>query len=140
MTWAVQCGECEATVWPPYEAEGSAGRSEIAALRLALKHATDTGHRDVDVVSGCYYVGDGPRPETFAEDADPDDYVTPDHGKLVDDIASAVRTLERAAERLEDAETPTQAELQQNIQADHLREWAELLERKQQERGGDHDV
>jgi len=137
MTWAVQCGECGTTVWPPHEAEGSAGRSEIAALRLALEHATDTGHRDVDVVPGCYYVGDGLRPEGFGEGVDPDEYVTPGRGKLVDDLNSAIRTLEQAADQLEDAETPTQTELEQDIQERRLRDWAGLLERKQRDRSND---
>lgn len=35
MSFAVTCHDCDDTVWPPIEATGSGGRSEIAALRLA---------------------------------------------------------------------------------------------------------
>lgn len=103
MTFAVACHDCEETVYPPHEAEGTGGRSEIAALRLALEHATETGHQDVHVIPGSYWVGDDPRPEGFGDgDVDPDDYVTPPAGQLATTLDFIRRSLRQRADRYED--------------------------------------
>lgn len=99
MSHAVTCNDCDETVWSPAEAEGPGGQTEIAACRLALKHVRETEHTDVDVVAGCYYVGEGDRPTAFGDGAtDPDDVRVPDRSKLANAVAGAARQLRSAAD------------------------------------------
>lgn len=94
MSHAVQCGECRETVWPPGDAEGPGGQTAIAAHRLALEHVRESGHTEVRVQAGCYYVGDGERPTAFGDGTtDPDDVAVPKRSDLADCVASAARTL-----------------------------------------------
>lgn len=134
MTWAVSCGECEELVWPPLDACGSGGKSEIAALRLALEHARESGHTDVDVIPGAHYVGDGQRPEDFGDGVTVEDCITPPRGKVVSDLEFAVETLRGQADRFERWADEGDAELEAEIVGRNLRERADLLERKQAER------
>lgn len=102
MTYAVYCRACDETVWPPAEAEGPGGQSEIAALRLALEHVRETGHTEVRTTAGCYFVGDGERPTGFGDGAtDPDDVRVPDRSKLAGATASAARTMRSLADDLD---------------------------------------
>ena len=134
MTWAVSCGKCEELVWPPLDACGSGGKSEIAALRLALEHARESGHTDVDVVPGTHYIGDGERPEDFGDGVTVEDCTTPTRGKVVDDLEFAIGTLRSQAESFEEFAEDADPELWLGIVGDRLRERADLLERKQAER------
>ena len=104
MTFAIACHECDETVWPPLEACGSGGRSEIAALRLALNHAKETGHQDVHVIPGCHYVGDGPRPEGFGHQRglDPEEVRTPPVGQLATTLQFATDGIRSRADHAED--------------------------------------
>jgi len=104
MTFAVTCHDCDETVWPPLDACGSGGRSEIAALRLALEHTKETGHQEVHVIPGCHYVGDGQRPEGFEHQrpVDADDYRTPTVGQLATTLNSAEEMIRSRADHAED--------------------------------------
>lgn len=132
MTFAVACHDCEETVYPPYEAEGTGGRSEIAALRLALEHATETGHQDVHVIPGSYWVGDGPRPEGFGgdhADLDPDDYATPPAGQLATTLDFVMRSLRERADRYEDlVETIVDDEDAHDCMRSHTRDLRRLAD------------
>lgn len=134
MTWAVRCSECAELVWPPLDACGSGGRSEIAALRLALEHTRESGHTDVETIPGAHYVGDGQRPEDFGDGVTVEHCTTPGRGKLVSDLEFAVETLRGQADRFERWSGDGDAELEAEIVARNLRERADLLERKQRQR------
>jgi hypothetical protein len=135
MTWAIRCHDCAEHVWPPAPAEGAGGKSEIAALRLALTHATEAGHTDIEVVPGCYYIGEGERPEAFGDDVTVADCVTPDRGTLTEDLTHAVSTLQDEADRFEQwAEATDQPRQTAARVATRLRERATLLERNHRDR------
>ena len=122
MSHAVYCGDCDETVWPPVEAEGPGGQTEIAACRLALKHVRETGHTEVHITAGCYYVGDGERPTAFGDGVtDPDDVRVPDRSKMANAVAGAARTLRSAADSTEKWEDP-------GFAARHLRQYAVAVE------------
>jgi len=136
VTHAVACHDCGRTAYPPIETEGAGGATEIAALRLALEHVKETGHRDVHVIAGCYYVGPGARPTGFDEGITLAQTVTPPRSKLVADLEFAIDTLRSQADTLErwGEDTSDDAALRVRTLARHLRERADLLERKQRER------
>lgn len=151
MTWAISCADCDELVWPPADAEGPGGQSEIAALRIALSHTTSTGHASVEVVPGCYYTGIPPRPESFGDGVSPDadECITPERGKMATDLSFAVNTLRNEADRIErwadskghtEERTPRQTFEAARTVPDHLRERADLIERKQREREQDDDT
>jgi len=142
MTFAVACHDCGTTAYPPLDAEGAGGRSEIAALRLAFEHVKDTGHRDVHVLPGCYYIGPGSRPTGFEEGITLAQCVTPSRGKLVNDLAFAIRTLREQADTIErwGEDTDDDSALRLTTLARRLRERADLLERKQREREAAREV
>lgn len=131
MTWAVRCSECAELVWPPLDACGSGGRSEIAALRLALKHARESGHTEVEPMPGAHYIGDGERPEDFGDGVTVEDCMTPTRGKLVSDLEFAVETLRDQADRFERWAESGDAQLEAEVLSNNLRERADLIERKQ---------
>lgn len=135
MTFAVRCSECATVTWPPLESCGSGGRSEIAALRLALEHVRETGHTEVEPIAGCHYVGDGSRPEGFAEGVGVEQCVRPSRALLSSDLQFAVESLQDEADRLERwTDAGMVAETVVESATRRLRERAELLERKQRER------
>lgn len=140
MTWAVRCSECAELVWPPLDACGSGGRSEIAALRLALEHVRESRHTDVEPIAGAHYVGEGTRPEDFGDGVTVADCVTPPRGKVVSDLEFAVETLRDQADRFERWVDEDEPELAAEILVDDLRERADLLERKQRERAKKEDT
>lgn len=127
MTYAVYCRACDETVWPPAEAEGPGGQSEIAALRLALQHVRETGHTEVRTTAGCYFVGDGERPTAFGDGTtDPDDVRVPDRSKLADATATAARTMRSLADDLDpDVEAGIDSPA---YAARHLRDMADAVE------------
>jgi len=104
MTFAIACHDCEETVWPPLDACGSGGRTEIAALRLALDHTKETGHQEVHVIPGCHYIGDGTRPEGFGHQQalDSDEVRTPPVGQLATTLDSAQEMIRSRADHAED--------------------------------------
>lgn len=122
MSHAVSCRDCDETVWPPADAEGPGGQSEIAACRLALKHVRETGHTDVCVIAGCYYVGDGERPNAFGDGVtDPDEVRVPDRSKMANAVTGAARQLRSAADSTEKWDDP-------GFAARHLRQYARAVE------------
>lgn len=124
MTHAVCCHACEETVWPPADAEGPGGQSEIAACRLALEHVRESGHTQVYTIAGCYYVGDGERPTAFGDGAtDPEDVAVPQRSKLANVTAGAARRLRDAADDVEG-----DYEDYPGIVARHLRNYADAVE------------
>ena len=105
MTHAAHCRECEEYAWPPVEAGGPGGQTEIAACRLALQRVRESGHTDVDVVAGCYYVGNGPIPTGFdGTETNPDAVCVPKRSNLVDTTATAARVLRDVADDLADGQ------------------------------------
>lgn len=122
MSVAVYCGDCDERVWPPADREGPGGQTEIAARDLALDHVRKTGHTDVSVTPGCYYVGDGERPTAFGDGtATPSEVVSPSRGQLAGNVAAAARTLREIAESVEEWEDPEFA-------ARHLEQYATAIE------------
>lgn len=122
MSHAAYCGECDAHAWPPVDAEGPGGQTEITACRLALKHVRETGHTDVRITAGCYYVGDGERPTSFeGPGVDADEVRVPDRSKMANTVAGAARRLRDTADSLEKWEEPDRA-------ARTLRKYAEAVE------------
>lgn len=124
MSFAVHCQGCGETVWPPVDAGGPGGQTEIAACRLALKHVRESGHTDVHVQAGCYYVGDGDRPTAFGGGAtDPEDVAVPDRSRMADAVDNAARTLREAAEDVRDLGEGARA----GVTARHLEDYAEAV-------------
>ena len=102
MSHAVYCAECDETVWPPIEATGSGGQTEISACHMALEHMRKTEHTTVYVNAGCYFTGDGERPTEFGEGGvHPDDVRCPDKSKMAAAVAGAARRLRDSADTLE---------------------------------------
>lgn len=67
MSYGLACHECdhrngatnhEGDVLPGYSYHDSRGE----ALEARWQHIEDTGHGDIYVIGGCYFIGDGPRP------------------------------------------------------------------------------
>jgi len=122
MSHAVRCGECEETIWPPHEATGPGGQTAIAAHRLALEHVRERGHTHVRVTPGCYYTGDGERPNAFGDGVtDPEDVAVPKRLDLADCVDDSARSLRDMADFAEDHDNPT-------FVARHLRQMAEAIE------------
>jgi hypothetical protein len=122
VSYAVNCHACEETVWPPHEATGPGGQTARAAYQLALDHIHETGHTEVYVTPGSYYIGDGPRPTAFGDGTtDPDDVAVSTRADLADSLDSAVRTLRDAGDTAEQSGNPA-------FVARHLRDMADALE------------
>jgi hypothetical protein len=101
VSYAVSCHECDATVYPPSDL-ADRHNDERAAQRLALDHVQQTGHTEVYVCAGTYWIGDGPRPEGFDSDgADADDLARLEHAELVELVNIAVDRLRSTADSLE---------------------------------------
>lgn len=102
MSYCISCHDCGETVYPPVDATGHGGKSEIAALRLALEHAKETGHQEIHVIAGCYYTGDGERPTAFGDGVtDPEAVAKPDKATLVDAVGAAANRLRDMADQVE---------------------------------------
>jgi hypothetical protein len=135
MSHAIHCRQCETYVWPPHEATGSAFRTHVAAYELALQHVRERGHTDVDVVPGCYHIGDGPRPNAFdGETVEPEDVAMPDKTKLVRATAGAAGRLRSVADDLENGNGDPP-----RLLARQLREYANAVESNITAHDDDHD-
>jgi hypothetical protein len=123
VSYAVSCHECDATVYPPSDL-ADRHDDERAAQRLALDHVQATGHTEVYVCAGSYWIGDGPRPEGFDGDgADAADLERLEHAELVELVNIAVDRLRSAADSLERWEEWPSAPR-------NLRRMAEIIEKR----------
>lgn len=125
MSHAVYCAECDETVWPPIEATGAGGQTEISACHMAMEHMRQTDHTTVYVNAGCYFVGDGERPTEFGEGgAHPDQIRVPDKSRMAKTVAGAARKLRDSADALEKFGESWGIEETTR----HLREYADTVE------------